>query len=371
MIYAAQRSSSNTSTGHDDKGWLHPGEYGRVGAWLKRAKRDLKMERERKGLAPSAVFEAREGMYKTVPAIDTPAGMAPPNPATGEAYIRDNFGTPRLNRSITFVEIPLDGGAAAPALEEVTIANPKFITNEEWAELHVWVHNWFLQRIPDQHQHLVSDIKDGDLADLLVKAFGLAARDPMEYCRTIKAKMKLNMPTIKNFDLVAHQWLLDQYDLFATINEANCMERYKMAPTDFVDHIIDILEVFMPKFTRPYRDSVVNGTTWNAGTLKTNLEKLTGRGQLKAEDEVRAALTANKVHADANQKRKAGQQTAYGVNDYTQSSFKRNGNKRNEYLGVRKKRSTQVLGVRNAILTGGEKKQETGPRRLKYRICDG
>jgi hypothetical protein len=55
----------------------------------------------------------------------------------------------------------------------------------------------------------------------------------------------------------------------------------------------------------------------------------------------------------------------------TQSSFKRNGNKTNEYLGVRKKRSTHFLGVRNAILTGGEKRQETAPRRLKYRICDG
>jgi hypothetical protein len=52
---------------------------------------------------------------------------------------------------------------------------------------------------------------------------------------------------------------------------------------------------------------------------------------------------------------------------YTQSSFKRNGNKRNEYLGVRKKRSTHFLGVRNAILAGGaKKKEETAPRRLKY-----
>ena len=129
MIYAAQRSTSNTSTGHDDKGWLHPGEFGRVGAWLKRAKRDLMMERERKGLAPSAIFEAREEMYKTVPAIGTPAGMPPPNPATGEAYIRDNFGTPKLNRSINFVEIPLDGDAVAQALDQVTIASGQSFTS--------------------------------------------------------------------------------------------------------------------------------------------------------------------------------------------------------------------------------------------------
>jgi hypothetical protein len=154
-----------------------------------------------------------------------------------------------------------------------------------------WLH-------PGEYGHLVSDVKAGDLADLLVKVFGLAARDPMEYCRTIKAKMKLNKPTVKNFDLVAHQWILDQYDQFATINEADCIGEYKMAPTDFVDHIIDILEVFIPTFTRPYRDSVTNGETWNPDTLKTRLEKLTARGQLKVEDEVRATLTANKVHAE-------------------------------------------------------------------------
>ena len=41
MIYAAQRSSSDHPTNHEDKGWLHPGEFGRVAAWMKRSKRDL------------------------------------------------------------------------------------------------------------------------------------------------------------------------------------------------------------------------------------------------------------------------------------------------------------------------------------------
>jgi hypothetical protein len=54
---------------------------------------------------------------------------------------------------------------------------------------------------------------------------------------------------------------------------------------------------------------------------------------------------------------------------YTQSLFKRNGNKRNEYLGVRKKCSTHFFGVRNAILAGSEIKEKTGPRRLKYRMA--
>ena len=83
MIYA-QRSSSDHPTNHDDKGWLHPGEYGRVAAWLKRSKRDLKMCRKIGDNKPSAVFETRAEMYITVPAIPTPPGMTAPDAAIGE-----------------------------------------------------------------------------------------------------------------------------------------------------------------------------------------------------------------------------------------------------------------------------------------------
>jgi hypothetical protein len=38
------------------------------------------------------------------------------------------------------------------------------------------VHNWILQRIPEEHQHLVEDVKEGDIKDLLDEVFGLAAR---------------------------------------------------------------------------------------------------------------------------------------------------------------------------------------------------
>jgi hypothetical protein len=48
-------------------------------------------------------------------------------------------------------------------------------------------------------------VKRGDVQDLLVKVFGLAARNPMEYCRTIKEKTKVLPPAIETFDLVAHQ----------------------------------------------------------------------------------------------------------------------------------------------------------------------
>jgi hypothetical protein len=113
---------------------------------------------------PSAVFETRAEMYITVPAIPTPPGMTAPDAAIGEAYIRRTDGTPKLKRSINFTSPSLDDeNDAAPAVTQVIVANPKYITDDEWTELRAWVHTWFLQRIPDRHQHLVADVKEGDI----------------------------------------------------------------------------------------------------------------------------------------------------------------------------------------------------------------
>jgi hypothetical protein len=40
--------------------------------------------------------------------------------------------------------------------------------------------HWVLARIPEQHQHLVSDVDKGGIGDLFVKVYGLAARDPKQ-----------------------------------------------------------------------------------------------------------------------------------------------------------------------------------------------
>ena len=124
----------------------------------------------------------------------------------------------------------------------VRSTNPKYVTDQVWEELHVWVHNWILQRIPEEHQHLVEDVKEGDIKDLLDKVFGLAARDPQQYCKVVKQKMKTQRLTMETFDLMAHQWTLDQYVMFDTIQDADCMGeyKYKMAPTDFVEHMMEV-----------------------------------------------------------------------------------------------------------------------------------
>jgi hypothetical protein len=73
-------------------------------------------------------------------------------------------------------------------------------------------YNWFLQRTPEEHQHLVDGVKKGGVKDLLVKVFGLAARDPPQYCKAVKHEMMASTLAMDTVDLVAaHHWTFDQY----------------------------------------------------------------------------------------------------------------------------------------------------------------
>ena len=133
-------------------------------------------------------------------------------------------GTPALKRTINFTPAASDGnGASVPTiLTRIQVPNEKFIDDEDWFNLKVYVHNFFLQRIPEEHQHLVEDVREGNLEELLVRVFGLATRDPEQYVQTIKAKIQVNGKKldVEEFNLVAYQWLLDQYELFNIIKEA-------------------------------------------------------------------------------------------------------------------------------------------------------
>jgi hypothetical protein len=116
MSTCAQRSSTGQPRDYDDKSWKHPGEFGRVSAWLKRSKRDLEIQPNVDGHPPSAIFQQRADMYITIPAIPTPAGMTAPDASTGEAYLRRTDGAPKLKRSINFTSPSLGGGGVpAPA----------------------------------------------------------------------------------------------------------------------------------------------------------------------------------------------------------------------------------------------------------------
>jgi hypothetical protein len=43
----------------------------------------------------------------------------------------------------------------------VRSTNPEYIDDQSLKKLHLWVHNWFLQRIPEEHQHLVDGVNKG------------------------------------------------------------------------------------------------------------------------------------------------------------------------------------------------------------------
>jgi hypothetical protein len=61
--------------------------------------------------------------------------MTAPDAAVGvgEAYIRRTDGTSKLKKSINFTSPSLDD--AAPAVTQVIVANPKYITDDDWTEL--------------------------------------------------------------------------------------------------------------------------------------------------------------------------------------------------------------------------------------------
>ena len=246
------------------------------------------MEREVHGYPPSVIFTDRAEMYIDIPAIPAPAGMPAPTPNTGEAYIRQSDGTPKLKRSLNFTP-SIESDAGRESITMVRSTNPKYVTDQVWEELHVWVHNWILQRIPEEHQHLVEDVKEGDIKDLLDKVFGLAARDPQQYCKVVKQKMKTQRLTMETFDLMAHQWTLDQYVMFDTIQDADCMGEYKMAPTDFVEHMMEVYKPFMPSFAMIQEHDEIRGESWTVDILKDRIKGMAARGILRVEDSVTAS----------------------------------------------------------------------------------
>ena len=84
----------------------------------------------------------------------------------------------------------------------------------------------------------------------------------------MKQKMKTQRLTMETFDLMAHQWTLDQYVMFDTIQDADCMGEYKMAPTDFVEHMMEVYKPFMPSFDTIQEHDEIRGESWTVDILK-------------------------------------------------------------------------------------------------------
>jgi hypothetical protein len=89
-------------------------------------------------------------------------------------------------------------------------------------KIRVWVHHWVLARISEQHQHLVSGVKKGD-GTRFVRQGVLMKNLPLDF---------------RSFSIMAHQWVLDQYEYFDTIQDAKCDGTPKMPECVFVDLVV-------------------------------------------------------------------------------------------------------------------------------------
>jgi hypothetical protein len=165
----------------------------------------------------------------------------------------------------------------------------------------------------------VDGVKKGGAKDLLVKVFGLAARDPQQYCRTVKQKMKTQRLAMETLDLVGHQWTLDQYEMFdTTIQDAECMGEHKMAPNDFVEHMMQTYKQFMPSFATIHEQDEIRGESWTVDILKDRIKGMGARGILRVEDSVRKEHAEKKIGANKTRA------TSYGVNDYSSHAHEDN-----------------------------------------------
>jgi hypothetical protein len=117
------------------------------------------------------MFADRAEMYVDIPAIPAPPGMPAPTPNTGGAcYVRQRDGTPESKRSINFTpSVEEESRQGTEPITMVRSTNPEHVSDQLWRKLHVWVHNWVLQRTaPEEHQHSVDGVKKGGAKGLLV-----------------------------------------------------------------------------------------------------------------------------------------------------------------------------------------------------------
>jgi hypothetical protein len=77
---------------------MHPGEYGRVGAWIKKTKNDLVLNKDIYGHPPSIVFERQATQYMKARAIDPDTIPGYPPQGDNHSYIVAPNGTPQLRR---------------------------------------------------------------------------------------------------------------------------------------------------------------------------------------------------------------------------------------------------------------------------------
>ena len=103
--------------------------------------------------------------------------------------------------------------------------------------------------------------------------------------------------------------------MFDTIQDTDCMGEYKVAPTDFVEHMMEVYKPFMPSFATIQEHDEIKGESWTVDILKDRIKGMAARGILRVEDSVR------KEHAEKTVGANKTGATGYGVNDHSSHAY--------------------------------------------------
>jgi hypothetical protein len=99
---------------------MHPGEYGRASAWIKKIKNDLVLNKDIYGHPPSTVFDRPATQYMRAMAIDPGTGYE--TAGDKQSYVVAADGTPQLRRHIDFSP-PDTNGANVEQIAAETMLN--------------------------------------------------------------------------------------------------------------------------------------------------------------------------------------------------------------------------------------------------------
>jgi hypothetical protein len=70
---------------------------------------------------------------------------------------------------------------------------------------------------------------------------------------------------------------------------------YKVAPTDFIEHMMAIYKQFMLSFATIYEQDELGGDNWTADILKGRAKRMAAGGTLRVEDSTREEHAEKKV----------------------------------------------------------------------------
>jgi hypothetical protein len=86
--------------------------------------------------------------------------------------------------------------------------------------------------------------------------------------------------------------------MFDTTQDAACMGEYNMAPTDFIEHMMDTYKKFMPSFATIYDQDEIRGSQWTTDTLEDRTKSMVARSRLRVEESARKEHAETKAGAN-------------------------------------------------------------------------